>query len=395
MMRFAPYARNAIRNMPRKHLAYGLLIVLVLVMTSLQVARISPYHPARSGGVEYFRAKVLNMKEPAANEQPEQHLAVKLMDGSDAGKTYNIDRPINFSDASTKRLPVGSEVLLTKEVGNSVRYSYQDRWRLPGVGSLFFILLVLVIVIGAWRGITSVLGLTISIGILATFVLPQILAGHSAFAVCIEGAILITLVSVYIAHGFRARTSVAFVSSLLTLFLVAGLVALATYLAGTSEVLTEDSAGILYSSQHISLSGLLTGGMVIASLGVLYDITTGQAAAVDEVYGANKKLPFGELYRRGLSIGREHIAALVNTLALVYVGIALPFIVTTALYGHAPLLIAFNSETVVEEVVRTFVASAGMLLAVPLTTALAAYTLPQWYGGELKKKLVKELKALW
>ena len=118
--------------------------------------------------------------------------------------------------------------------------------------------------------------------------------------------------------------------------------------------------------------------MVIASLGVLEDITTAQAAAVDEIHKANPKQNSNKLFHGGLSIGREHIASLINTLVLVYFGVALPTIVLTVLYAGGPFLVMLNNETVMEAIVRAGVSSIALLLAVPLSTGLAAYILPRW-----------------
>ena len=247
-------------------------------------------------------------------------------------------------------------------------------------------------------GVTSIFGLAISIAILAVYVVPSIVHGHNAFTTCIVGAALITLVSLFIAHGFTKRTTVAFVGSIITLAVVVGLTAFASYVAGTSEVIDENNVSILYAAHPIDIGGLLTGGVVIASLGALFDITTGQAATVDEIHKADRKLPVGRLFWKGMSVGREHIAALINTLALVYVGVALPAIVTTIVLNqevgyHAPLLVNLNTETLAEEIVRTCVASIGMLLALPVTTLLAAYILPRWTSAVDKKirRLLSEL----
>lgn len=310
-----------------------------------------------------------------------QNIKVKILDGPNTGQMFLVTRGANFGDASYNRIPVGSEVLLTKDAANGNQYSYVDRWHIPGVMTLFLILLILVVVVGWWRGLTSIFGLAIGIGILSVYTVPSILDGHSAYGACVVTAFIITIISIFVAHGFSRRTSIALIGSLATLLAVILLVSLATYFAGTTEVINEETLGAFYNGNiAISLSGLLTGGIIIASLGVLYDITTGQSAAVDELYKANKKLTPGQLYHKAMSIGREHIAALVNTLALVYVGIALPSIVVAAIYNnHAPFVIALNNEAVVEEIVRTFVASAGMLLAAPITTWLAAHLLPRWY----------------
>ena len=355
----------------------------LLLVSSISLLSLSPYK-AHEGSNQYFRAKVLSETVSSSQDaRPEQTVDVKLLDGPQKNQSVEVIRNINFGDAAAKRLPIGSELLLSKDSMNGNQYDFMARWYMPGIATLFMILLTLVVVIGAWRGITSVFGLAISIAILAVFVVPSIVNGHNAFVTCIEGAILITFASLYIAHGFTKRTTVAFIASLVTLLAVVGLTAFASRVTGTSEIIDESSVGLLYVAHPIDLAGLLTGGVVIASLGVLFDITTGQAATIDEIHKADRTLPISRLFWKGMSVGREHVTALINTLALVYVGVALPSIVTTVVLNqqanyHAPLLVNLNTEVVAEEVMRTCVASIAMLLAMPITTWLAAYFLPRW-----------------
>ena len=130
--------------------------------------------------------------------------------------------------------------------------------------------------------------------------------------------------------------------------------------------------------ENIDLKGLLLGGIIIGALGVLDDVTTGAAAAVDEIYKANPAFTFTELYQRGLSVGREHITSLVNTLALAYIGASFPLLLLFTTNAAQPLWVALNAENIVEEVIRTLVGSTTLILAVPITTALMAYTLKLW-----------------
>jgi len=367
----------------RHHLVYAFIMAVLLLISSISLLSLSPYK-SHEGSNQYFRAKVLSERVTSSQDTgSEQIVKVKLLDGTQKNHSVEIARNINFGDSAAKRLPIGSEVLLSKDNTNGNKYGLIARWYMPGIATLFIILLILVVVIGAWRGITSVFGLAISVAILAVFVVPNIVNGHNAFVTCIEGAILITLVSLYIAHGFTKRTTVAFVASLITLLAIVGLTAFASRVTGTSEIIDESNLGLLYATHPIDLGGLLTGGVVIASLGVLFDITTGQAATIDELHKADRKLPISRLFWKGMSVGREHVAALINTLALVYVGVALSSIVTTIVLNqqanyHAPLLVNLNTEVVAEEVMRTCVASIAMLLAMPITTWLAAYFLPRW-----------------
>src|SRR3989338_8824968 len=71
--------------------------------------------------------------------------------------------------------------------------------------------------------------------------------------------------------------------------------------------------------------------------GVLDDTPPAQPAAIEEIRRADPRLSFTELYRRGLSVGREHIASLVNTLALAYAGASLPMFLLFSQDNRQPL----------------------------------------------------------
>ncbi|WP_316458349.1 YibE/F family protein, partial [Helicobacter pylori] len=75
------------------------------------------------------------------------------------------------------------------------------------------------------------------------------------------------------------------------------------------------------------------------------------------------KLHSGELYSRAMDVGKDHIASMVNTLILVYTGAALPLLLLFV-NNSAPFTEVINYEVVAEEIVRTLVASIGLVLAV-------------------------------
>jgi uncharacterized membrane protein len=374
---------NRLKQLSVRQLFCGVILLVILFISAFYLATLSPYKAGAQN--EYVRAKVLTVNDIQSGGGS-QNVKVKILDGAGKGKTVSVVRSYFLGDPNSRRLPIGSEVLLTIEPKNGNQYSFLDRYRIPGALTLLAVLLLLVLVIGRWRGLSAAVGLVFTIAILTIFVLPRIINGDSAFATCTEGAFMIATATIFIAHGFRRRTALAFISTLVTLALIVAISALAVYLTGTTgnpgeTVNSEENVTLLqYAPHYIDLTGLFLGGMVIASLGVLEDITTAQAAAVDEIHKANPKLDTALLYKKGLSVGREHIAALINTLAILYAGTALPTIVLTILYNQGqPIAATLNDETIMEAVVRTIVPSIGLLLAVPLSTGLAAYILPRWY----------------
>jgi uncharacterized membrane protein len=122
---------------------------------------------------------------------------------------------------------------------------------------------------------------------------------------------------------------------------------------------------------NIDLQGLLLAGIVIGTLGILDDITTAQTAVVEELYIANPSFSRKELYGKAMSVGREHIASLINTLVLAYAGAFFPLFLIIILNFNQPLWTVINSEFISEEIVRALVGSTALVLAVPFTSFLA------------------------
>jgi uncharacterized membrane protein len=114
---------------------------------------------------------------------------------------------------------------------------------------------------------------------------------------------------------------------------------------------------------------------MIGLLGVLYDAAIGQAVAVEELAAAAAHYTRLDLWRRGMRIGREHIGALVNTLAIAYVGASLPLLLLLKLTTTQSIWVSINSELFATEIIRILIGSIGLILAVPITTVVAVYML--------------------
>jgi uncharacterized membrane protein len=236
--------------------------------------------------------------------------------------------------------------------------------------AVFFALVV--VILGRWRGLFALAGLAVSFAVLVRFMLPAILIGKNPVAVAVVGSAAIMFAALYLAHGINARTTTAVLGTVGALFLTGVLAWI--FVAGThlTGMATEESGLLAASLSGVSLRGLLLGGVVIGSLGVLDDVTVTQASAVWELHRANPGYGFHRLYAAGLRIGRDHIASTVNTLVMAYAGASLPLLVLFTLSSRH-LGDVLTSEIVGQEIVRTLVGSIGLVSAVPITTALAAF----------------------
>jgi uncharacterized membrane protein len=70
-----------------------------------------------------------------------------------------------------------------------------------------------------------------------------------------------------------------------------------------------------------------------------------------------------------MRIGRDHIASSVYTIVFAYAGAALPVLLLINL-ADRPLNTILTGEALSQEIVRTLVGSIGLVLSVPLTTAV-------------------------
>lgn len=329
---------------------------------------------------EYSKARVVSIGQEDSTVNKHfslytQALQVRFLDGNQAKQEVGIDYQ---TTSAGQKLKVGDTVVVGQlfdvRNNNGNPYVVVDIYRLPYLGILVFVFLLCAVYFARWRGVTSVVGLAFSVFVLIYFIAPSILAGQNPVVISLVGAFIIAVVSLFLAHGFNERTSLAVMSTLLTLGLAQGLAYLAVHgirlFGNGSEEAYLLQAGSLGA---FNLQGLLFGGIIIGCLGVLDDVTTSQTAAVDELHHTDSTLTLAQLYRKGMSIGREHIAALINTLVLAYAGAFFPLFLLIVLTSHQPLWVTLNSEFIAEEIVRTLVGSIALIVAVPLSTILAAW----------------------
>lgn len=246
-----------------------------------------------------------------------------------------------------------------------------DKLRL---GPLMLLLITFIGVTIAFTGretLYSFLSLSLNIGILL-LIIQAIINGTSPLLATIIGALSIGTVSIYVAHGFSTKTHLSTISILSTLIVTLISSLIVTKLASMTGTGSESSFYLSNSNLSIDLQSLLLAGILVGTLGVLDDITTSQVATVHELHHTNHKLSFQELYRKGLNVGKTHISSLINTLVLAYAGGSLPLLVLLFTDPSIPTWVTINQEFFAEEIIRTLIGSTSLVLAVPISTALAA-----------------------
>jgi uncharacterized membrane protein len=254
--------------------------------------------------------------------------------------------------------------------GTQARYSFIDFVRTVPMALLAAVYALVVVLVARWRGFRALLGLAGAYAVVAYFIIPGLVEGSSPMLLGLVGSSVIMIGVLYFAHGFSARTSTALLGTIFGLVTTALIATWATGSAHLTGLSDEADYALSYATGSISLSGILICGLIISGLGVLNDVTITQSSAVWEMHELAPNSSARRLFAGAMRVGRDHIASTVYTIVFAYAGAALPLLILLSLQER-PFLETISSGELAEEIVRTLVGSIGLVLAIPVTTAIA------------------------
>jgi len=356
----------------RQILIIGAGIFLILAL----LAFIPDVSPSGAHGLVSERAHArIESITPATDQSPPLAVVV-FVDGSRAGQRTEAQVEGPSGQLQLPDYQAGDEVIVALDTdpdGNQTT-SVIDRWRLPVLEYLVGAFAIVTIIVAGWRGIRALVSLALTLVLAVKLLIPLLLAGWNPVGLAISLGTLITIASLLLTQGFTRATLAAVLGTAIALAATGVLAVITTQAARFTTA--QGSEQIVYLQQlagdRLDLSGLLLAAVIFGGLGVLNDVAISQAATVEELHTVSPSMSRRELYTRTMNVGIAHLAATVNTLVFAYLGAALPLLVLLALQIESVGL-SVNEEIVAVEVVRTIVGSIGILLAVPITTAIACW----------------------
>lgn len=287
-----------------------------------------------------------------------------------------VDAEFIPEELNSLSLETGTEVVMTNtQTPKGLVTQIVDVYRIPSLLYFLAAFIVIAVIIVGRRGIGSLFGLSISLIVILYGIVPLILKGYDPLLVTVFFSLVILLVTTYLAHGVSRQTTVALTSTFISLLLALGISYMCVEILALNGLGNENVYDLYFATNSvINAKGLLLSGIIIATLGALNDVTVTQAVTIFEMKKLDKGMSFIELIKRGLNIGREHGASMVNTIVLAYAGSSLfVFIFFIVNPQKQPLWAIVNNEFMVEEIVKTLSGTLGILLALPIVTVLAAY----------------------
>lgn len=336
--------------------------------------------------VEIVKARVVEVLKQEKKEIPGtdvqgifQTISVEVLEGKKKGEIIIVENDFLV-------LEKGDRFFLHHSIDGldgREMYSVRDIDRRGAM--LFFITLFIAVVLmfSGKQGIRSLIGLAGSFFVILYVLVPSLLNGYPPVLTSIAIASVILFFAIFFTHGFNRISTVAFSGTVIAVIFTGVLAYLGVTFAHLTGFASDEAVYLNFNTRGtLDFTGLLLGGIMIGVLGVLDDIAVTQAAVVSELYSSASHLSRKEIYTKALRVGKEHVGALVNTLALAYTGASLPLILLFST-SDSSISSILNQEIFATEIIRTVVGSIGLILTVPITTLLAVYFLKEYKGKHL------------
>lgn len=403
------------KRSPDKQSVSPLLAILILTLAAglfywaYDRAQLTPSIPQSTvhQGIVYEKAEVLDITknqyetQQAFEDVPvgKQYLTVEITSGDYAGQRFT-DVVNNMSFLYGTPVKVGDSVTLAVvyENGTVTDLVLQDFDRTNPLLIVLALFLLITVLVGGKVGAKSLLSLSLSFICLFAVLIPLIIGGAPTLPTILGMCAYVTVVDFVILDGVNKKTLCAIIGTVAGVIIAAVFGEIAceilrvngykTYeIDPTIEALLQIKQGQPEASS-IQLGDLLVGGILIAALGAVNDVAMSISSAMKELVTVNPNLTRKELIKSGLTIGRDMVGTMTNTLILAFVGSGLVMMIY--LVSLEPSYQQLMSTAYLSvEVVQGVASSVGIILAVPLSVLAGALLF-----GHKKAKIQQDPKGM-
>ena len=305
-----------------------------------------------------------------------QQLIIRIETGRYAGKQMLAENTVGPIYGQVLAVGESVTVGLSTYADGTVRCYVYEYNRFPGLMVMAAIFLLVTLAVGGKTGAKSLVSLALTVIALIWILLPLLLKGWPTIFTAFLVAVLVTVASFVILGGVEKKTLCACFGTLSGIALAAILGMIFQDILRIDGYRQEYAEALLQLRQTgestVGISGLVTAGVIISSLGAVMDVAMSISSAMQELTRVNPELTKKQLLKSGMNIGRDMVGTMTNTLILAILGSGLTLIVYISSLGLQPWQ-RLSSPFISLEGVSAIASSVGVVLAVPLTALICAW----------------------
>ncbi len=329
---------------------------------------------------DVVKAKVIGILNTDLNEyklgddihkQKTIYFKAKILSGEDKGEVVEAIQQINDLYAGEQEeITDGKKVLLMEMYGtNEADYIMTEYVRTDYLIILGFIFILFLIVFGRKKGVNTIVSLLFTCLAIFVVFIPAVLSGHNIYT-WQNGRQLAEI------NNTSKKTLCAMIGCIGGVVMTALLTIIMTRIMHLTGLIDEQSyyLQLADTSQNFDLKAMLFGGIIIGAVGAIMDVAVSISASLLEVFekAKEKDKNVKSLMKSGITIGRDMMGTMSNTLVMAYIGSSLSTTLLLLMYSGS-LIELLNREMMIVELLQIMVGSFGLLLTIPLTSLICSF----------------------
>lgn len=291
------------------------------------------------------------------------------------GKTLDAVQEIDRSYAfSPRQVEENDKILIDSYTQNGQqKFYFGDFIRITPLLWLLLVFCILIVVFSKMQGLKTVVSLGFTCLAVFTVLIPAILNGHNIYLWSILVCVFITVMTLAIISGFSTKSLCAGIGCVCGV-LCAGLITLIMdKFLNMTGLIEEESIYLvqLYPDNPINLKAIIFAMIIVGAVGAVMDVSMSISSSLYELRLKSPDIRPKELMKSGFTIGRDMMGTMANTLVLAYIGSSLTSVLLLVAY-NVGIEQVVNRELIIAEILQALAGSMGMLLTLPLTSAVCS-----------------------
>lgn len=255
---------------------------------------------------------------------------------------------------------------------------------------LVVILFLFMFLCGGQKGVRSFFTIFLNIAMLFIAILA-IIYKAPIFVVLIIFCIIVSCINLFYINQYNVKTRAAFIATILSTLILIGLIYFIVDLSmiqGFTEE-EQDETYIFSMNIGINYAQLMIFTIVLAVIAAVIDLTISISSPMYELYEAHPNITFNQLYKSGLSIGRDILSTTTNTIYFAYIGGQL-----TLFFWFGKLNYTFgeiiNAKIFAAEIISILLGGIAVSIAIPITSIITVQLIKRQQNTNNQKTETKE-----
>ena len=300
----------------------------------------------------------------------------KILSGEKKGETVTaLQQTDPLYPIQMKEAEAGDKVLIYENTDSELNYDWLlgEYVRTDAFIVLGILFCIGLLIFGRLKGVNTVISLVFTCLSIFIVFIPAVLSGQNIYMWSIATCIFIIVMTLLIINGADKKSLAAGIGCFSGVAMVGLLTLIMDQIIKLTGMVDDDSLHLylLNEDRPIDLKAIIFSAIIIGAIGAIMDVSVSIASSLKELQDQVEHVSFGMLLKSGITIGKDMMGTMANTLILAYIGSSLSVTLLLVAYSNS-LLTLFNREMIVVEILNALVGSFGILLTIPLTSFICA-----------------------